>query len=99
MSSLALAAEARYIAGMHVFVFQSRTKEKLLAFAARSDGGNLPNQSGPWKLLGHTSLPDGDPVNALILAANIVAEGIYRDGLYLFETEAHLKHLPQAGHA
>ena len=60
---------------MQIFLFRS-TAKPLYAFTPQSDGGNLPENLGPWQPFGGQAIPSSPGTLDPILAA-IRTEGFY----------------------
>jgi hypothetical protein len=69
--------------GMHVFTFRSRTYPGITGFTTWRSGANLPEETGPWVLVGQGAMHAGGPVTGIRGGADAVLAGIDRDGFYL----------------
>jgi hypothetical protein len=68
---------------MHVFTFRSETCPDITGFTTKRSGANLPEDLGPWLLVGQGALHAGNPVTGVYRGADTVLAGIERDGFYI----------------
>jgi hypothetical protein len=68
---------------MHVFTFRSHVRPEVTGFTTRRTGANLPEELGPWVLVGQGAVHAGEPVSGVYRGADTILTGIERDGFYI----------------
>jgi len=68
---------------MLLFVFQSEKDANVTAFTAQRDGGNLPAEFAPWKLLSGGTVRTGANVGGVARGVDAIQAGIARDGFFI----------------
>jgi hypothetical protein len=76
---------------MHVFTFRSPTSPGMIGFTTMRTGANLPEELGPWLLVGQGSMHTGDSVTGVYRGADTVLAGIKRDGFYIARAEVRIR--------
>jgi hypothetical protein len=76
---------------MHVFTFRSHLRPEMTGFTTRRTGANLPEEFGPWVLVGQTAMHAGDPVTGVYRGADAVLAGIDRDRFYVARVDVRAR--------
>jgi hypothetical protein len=72
---------------MQIFLFQSEIDNDLAGFTEEEDGGNLPSDYAPWKLIGGRAVQIGSNLSGVSGGGDALLAAIQRDGFFLARSE------------
>ena len=80
-----------YYPGMQTFTFKSEADHTVVGFTSHRDGGNLPAEFAPWKLMAEEVMQPGGHIAGVNGGTTAVLAGLNREGYFLSHAKVQVK--------